>query len=76
MPLSSCEKARRYREKDPERYRAVLRRYGNKEYTCECGMTMKNHYRSHHFRTQKHKDRMEMLKLQRELDELKGVIKV
>lgn len=74
MPLSGRERARRYREKDPERYRAVLRKYGNKEWTCACGMTMKNQYRTHHLNTQKHKNLMELLELKNQLKQLNGNI--
>jgi len=73
MGMTSSEKSRRYREKNPERYRETLRRYGNKTWVCACGEEVKNQYRTHHVRTQKHADKLEMLKLREELELLKGV---
>jgi hypothetical protein len=73
MGMSSCEKSRRYREKNPERYRETLRKYGNKTWVCACGEEVKNQYRTHHIRTRKHADKLELLKLKQELEQLKGV---
>jgi len=73
MVMTTAEKSRRYREKNPEKYRESLRKWGNKIFECECGMNMKNQYRTHHLRTQKHEDRMEMLRLKQELSSLKGI---
>jgi len=73
MVMTTAEKSRRYREKNPERYRESLRRWGNKTWVCECGMEMKNQYRTHHIRTQKHEDKMEILRLKEELETLKQV---
>ena len=73
MGLTSCEKSRRYRENNPEKYRQTLRRYGNKLWVCACGMEVKNQYRTHHLRTQKHEDKLEYLKLKHELESLKEV---
>ena len=44
MVLTTAEKPRRYRENNPEKYREVLRRWGNKKWVCACGMEMKNQY--------------------------------
>ena len=73
MGLTSCEKSRRYRENNPEKYRQTLRRYGNKLWECSCGESVKNQYRTHHLRTQKHADKLEFLKLKAEIEALKGV---
>lgn len=72
MVLTTAEKSRRYRENNPEKYREVLRRWGNKKWVCACGMEMKNQYRTHHLRTQKHTDRLEILRLKEEVELLKG----
>jgi len=71
MGLSSCEKSKRYREKNPERYRETLRKYGNKTRICSCGEEVKNQYITHHKRTQRHADKLEILNLKQELDKLK-----
>ena len=71
--MTTAEKSRRYRESNPERYRESLRRWGNKTWVCECGMEMKNQYRTHHIRTQKHEDKMEILRLKEQLETLKQV---
>ncbi len=76
MPrLSSCEKQRRYRERHPEKFKEVLHRYAHKPWVCECGIETKNNYRNGHLKTKKHRDRMKIIEMQREIEALKEIQK-
>lgn len=54
MALSNAEKSRRYRERNPDKFRESLKKYWNKKYTCECGKILTQKNRASHKRTKQH----------------------
>ena len=73
--LTSAEKAKMYRERNPERWRATLDRYWKKKRECECGEMVSNKLRHIHKKSQKHimklkikeyEEMVEKMKLQQE----------
>ena len=56
-----AERAKLYRERNPERWNETLRKYWKKRYMCECGIEVCNKIKSQHKRTKKHMERMEFL---------------
>ena len=70
MPLSNAEKSKRYRERHPDRFRASLKKYWNKKYTCECGKTLTKKNRAVHLRTAEHNKYADYMEMKRRLEQL------
>jgi len=61
QPLTNAGRAKLYRERNPERWKASINKYQKKKYTCECGATLCNKLRPAHLKTKKHHERMELI---------------
>ena len=59
--LTCAEVAKRYRERDPARFRAQLYKYWNKPWQCECGSILTNKSKQGHLKTKKHEYNMQYL---------------
>jgi hypothetical protein len=58
---TTAEYVKLYRERNPERWYASLRKYQKKKYTCECGAVLCNALRGTHRKSAKHKERMALI---------------
>ena len=64
MPLTNAEKTKRYRERNPERFRKSLYEYWKKPYNCPCGTTITMKNKQIHLKSKKHQfmlDHQELL---------------
>ena len=63
MPMTNAEKSKRYREKNPERFRESLYRYWKQPYYCKCGVTVTKQTKQSHLKTKRHHHMMEFQEL-------------
>ena len=61
MKLTSAEINKNYRERNPERWLASLRKYQKKKWLCPCGLTVINQCRPNHLKTKTHASRMKLI---------------
>tara|TARA_R110000822_G_scaffold288979_1_gene410223 strand:+ start:67 stop:411 length:345 start_codon:yes stop_codon:yes gene_type:complete len=60
--LSAKERAKIYRKKFPERWKATITKYHKKKWTCKCGVIVCNKVRPKHLKSVNHIERMELIK--------------
>lgn len=71
--LTNAEKAKLYRERNPERFRDSLKRYWAKKKTCECGCVITNKIYPSHKRTNKHISKMKIIEYEKLLENVRKV---
>ena len=60
--LTKAERNRQYQQRNPEKFRASLKRYWKKPHICECGSVITKGAKCVHIKSQKHCKNMEILK--------------
>ena len=69
--MTSAEKAKLYRQRNPERWRATLERYWKKKRTCECGEMVSNKLHHIHKKSNKHIMKMKMKEYEETIEKMK-----
>jgi len=69
--LTPAQKAKLYRERNPERWKATLERYWKKRRACDCGEMVSNKLRHIHKRSQKHIIKMKLLEYEQMIEKMK-----
>ena len=59
--MTPAERSKKYRQDNPEKWRAMTLAYQKRKYTCECGCVISNQVRSRHKKTKNHMERMALL---------------
>lgn len=68
--MNAAEKCRRYRLKDPQRFKDSQNKYLKKKIKCTCGRVVTNAYRPQHLKTKIHLkfvDEKEVQEIQKEI---------
>lgn len=68
QPLTTAERSKLYRKRNPERWRNTINSYCKKRYTCECGIEVCNKVRPKHKLSKRHIERMEFINKIKELE--------
>lgn len=69
--LTAAEKAKLYRQRNPERWNASLRAYWKKPKTCECGAVITNKMYPVHKRSAKHITTMKIKEYEEIIEKMK-----
>ena len=69
--LTSAEKAKLYRQRNPERWRATLDRYWKKKRECECGEMVSNKLHHIHKKSNKHIMKMKIIEYEKTIEKMK-----
>lgn len=75
--MNAAEKCRRYRLKDPQRFKDSQNKYLKKKIKCSCGRVVTNAYRPQHLKTKVHLkfvDEKEEQEIQKEQHEIQKEI--
>src|SRR6056300_1332330 len=69
--LTPAQKAKMYRERNPERWRATLDKYWKKRRECDCGEFVSNKLRHIHKKSQKHIMKMKLKEYEQMVEKMK-----
>ena len=67
MPMTNAETTKRYRERNPDKFRESLYKYWKQPYECECGITVTKQTKNKHLKTNKHKHMMEFQEMKKKI---------
>ncbi len=69
--MTSAEKAKLYRQRNPERWRATLEKYWKKRKVCECGELVSNKLRHIHKKSNKHIMKLKIKEYEETIEKMK-----